>query len=161
MNAVPPWWDPDTLPYWKAGSRKCCVCSIRISPFIPVSAHFQSRACRQMLCISQGWLWPPWCHHGKGPAALQSLPISHALVAAKASPPQAPLASLLGDFSTDGELHIHGFHFRSISAKLAGLLVCLLVLWAPSASEHLPFSNANIDLRSLQIQLLQPPVSGQ
>lgn len=73
----------------------------------------------------------------------------------------SPPASLLGDFSTDGELHVHGFHFRSISAKLAGLLVGLLVLRAPSASEHLPFSNANIDLRSLQIQLLQPPVGGQ
>lgn len=34
-------------------------------------------------------------------------------------------ASLLGDFSTHGELCFHGFHFRSISAKLAGWFVGL------------------------------------
>lgn len=77
-------------------------------------------------------------------------------------PSPKPPASLLGDFSTAGELCVHGFHFRSVSAKLAGLFVGLFACAAgPSPSEHLPFSNTSTNLASLQIQLLQSPIRGQ
>lgn len=45
-----------------------------------------------------------------------------------------------------------------LQSWLLRLLVGLLVLLAPSPSEHLPFSNTSTNLGSLQIELLQPPV---
>lgn len=74
--------------------------------------------------------------------------------AAQAAPPQAPLHPCQGD--SPQLQNCVSVDFSSgvfLQSWLVGLLVYLLVLQAPSPSEHLPFSNTK--LRSLQIQLLQ------
>lgn len=106
------------LRYRKAGCRKCCT---RISPFNS-SSRFPVQGTQTGAVSFTGVALVTLVPPGKGPAALQGLAMSHVLVAAQASPPSPP-ASLFEDFSTAGELCVHGFHFRSISAKLAAWFV--------------------------------------